>query len=390
MNVLILTCNTGSGHNSAAAAIAAELEARDIPYTIKNALEFVPKAEEEVIVRGFDLSMKYVPEVLGTGYRFSETHDASAVYAHFALFAPVVKRYLDANDFTSVICTHVFPALMLTRLRHRYNLPMRQFFVATDYTCSPSVNLLEMDGVFIPKGLREEFLYQGMDNEVLKETGIPVKAACYENVTREYAREELAGEFKMAPEEKVVLLAPRCLEYADITDVMLPLLDRVPEARVVVLCGKGYESQRRAIQQLGNPRMVALGLTKRMPLWMKAVDVLVTKPGGLTTTEAASANVPLVLVDSKPGLETHNKDYFVNHGCASTATGLPAIYVTLLRLLEDDKARDGMRAAQRKYFGTNAAAAIVDEMVAQEALPMPEPPDVADDDYLGFSEDDGF
>ena len=138
MNVLILTCNTGSGHNSAAAAIAAELEARGIPHTIKNALEFVPKAEEEIIVRGFDLSARYVPEVLGSGYRFSESHDSSAVYAHFALFAPVLQRYLNAHDFTCIICVHVFPGLMCTRLRHRYHQPVSQFFVVLTPVTVPS------------------------------------------------------------------------------------------------------------------------------------------------------------------------------------------------------------------------------------------------------------
>ena len=392
MNVLILTCNTGSGHNSAAAAIAAELETRGIPHTIKNALEFVPKAEEEVIVRGFDLSTKYAPEVWERGYRFSESHDSSAVYAHFALFAPALKRYLDAHDFTCIVNVHAFPGLMCTRLRHRYNLPINQFFVATDYTCSPTVNLMEMDGVFIPKGLRAEFLFQGMADDVLLETGIPVKRACYEDVTKEFAREQLHNEVPMTADEKIVLLAPRCLEYAEITEVALPVLERLPDVRFVVLCGKGYDSQRRGLAQLQNPRLVPLGLTKRMPLWMKAADVLITKPGGLTVSEAASSGVPLLLVDSKPGLETHNKDYFVNHGCASTATGLPAIYVTLLRLLEDEKAREGMRAAQRKYFGTDAAADIVDELVRQDALPAHVAADVPDDfdDYLGFNEADGF
>ena len=400
MNVLILTCNTGSGHNSAAAAIAAELDLRGIPHTTKNALEFVPKAEEEGIVRGFDLFYKYAPEVFGAGYRFSESHDASALYAHFALFAPALQRFLNAHDFTCIVCTHVFPALMCTRLRHRYNLPINQFFVATDYTCSPSVNLLEMDGVFIPKGLRAEFLFQGMADDVLKETGIPVKRACYESVTKEFAREELRGELVMTPDEKIVLLAPRCLEYAEITDVALPVLERVPDARFVVLCGKGYESQRRALAQLQNPRLVPLGLTKRMPLWMKAADVLITKPGGLTVSEAASSGVPMLLIDSKPGLETHNKDYLVNHGCANTSTGLAAVYTDLIRLLEDDKARAGMRAAQRKYFGTVAVAELVDELEQQDALRAARTAeaqtattvedDGLDDDYLGFNESDGF
>ena len=396
MNVLILTCNTGAGHNSAAAAISAELEARGIPHTVKNALEFVPKAEEEGIVRGFDLFYKYAPEVWGAGYRFSESHDSSALYAHFALFAPALQRYLNAHDFTCIVCTHVFPGLMCTRLRHRYHLPVNQFFIVTDYTCSPSVNLLEMDGVFIPKGLRAEFLYQGMADDVLFETGIPVKRACYEDVTKEYAREQLHTEVAMSPEEKIVLLAPRCLEYAEITDVALPVLERLPDVKFVVLCGKGYESQRRGLAQLQNPRLVPLGLTKRMPLWMKAADVLITKPGGLTSTEAASAGVPMLLIDSKPGLETHNKDYLVNHGCANTSTGLAAVYTDLLRLLEDDKARAGMRAAQRKYFGTVAVEAIVDELVRQDAIrdvnaatPVVED-DEFDDDYLGFNESDGF
>lgn len=72
MKVLILTCSTGGGHNTAAAAIGAYFEKMGVENDIVNALDFLPKMRAELISRGHELAYKYAPKLYGVGYRKEE------------------------------------------------------------------------------------------------------------------------------------------------------------------------------------------------------------------------------------------------------------------------------------------------------------------------------
>ena len=375
MNVLILTCNTGGGHNAAARAIAEELTARGIENRTENALQFAGPIEESIIVGGHSFAYKYAPKVFEAGYRYAEDHTSYPVYLNSAKYAPIMKRFIERGGWDTVISVHVSPGHAMTRIRRRYRLPVKQYFVATDYTCSPGYELVEADRIFIPQGMTREFVRQGMDPGMLLETGIPVRTACYEDVDRAFVREQLFREVPVAASEKMVLVGPGCLAPEEVDELARDVSLEVPEAVFVVLCGKGNSPYRRRLTQLENPAVRPLGYTMSMDLWMKAADLLITKPGGLTSTEAVSCGVPVILLDVAPGLETHNRDYYVNRGCASSATGVPALFGECVRLLTDDETTGAMRANQRRLFSRVAVRELVDEVVRQDAERVAAGPD---------------
>ena len=365
MKVLILTANTGGGHNATARAISEELTARGIDHVIENTLSFGLRIEEDITVKGHAFAYKYLPEVFEAGYKYAENHSAYPIYLNYARYAPVVRHYIERNGFDTVICCHVFASHMLTSIRRRYGLPVKQYFVATDYTCSPGYEMADMDRVFIPKGLTSEFVLAGMDAKMLLETGIPVRMACYDQMTREFAREELAGELAVGPEKKLVLVAPSVLDVQQVGYFVRALSEDVPQTLFVVITGKANATFRHQLEELELPQLKTLPYTAHMDLWMKAANLLVTKPGGLTSTEAVTCGVPVILMDVAPGLETHNRDHFVNRGCASAAAGVPALYNEALRLLSSPEACERMIAAQRAQFSTPAVRELVDEVVRQ-------------------------
>ena len=206
-----------------------------------------------------------------------------------------------------------------------------------------------------------------MDKATLLETGIPVRRACYEPLTCDFAREQLYGELPLAPADKVVLVGPGCLSAAEVGRLAKAVGADVEAVKFVVLCGKGNDNMKRQLRRLKDPLVKVLGYTTRMDLWMKAADLLITKPGGLTSTEAVSCGVPAILLDVAPGLETHNRDFYVNRGCASSVVGLSALYAESVRLLTDKDARERMRTNQRAYFSAISVGELVDEVVRQDA-----------------------
>ena len=117
MKVLILSCNTGGGHNSAAAAISEYFEKMGSRCDIVNALDFLPKARAELISRGHVLAYKYAPKLYGAGYRIGERIPQSHLYEQNAKGADELCRKLFSGSYDVVISVHIFAAMMMTELR---------------------------------------------------------------------------------------------------------------------------------------------------------------------------------------------------------------------------------------------------------------------------------
>lgn len=191
MNIAILSCNTGGGHNSAAAAIARELDAQGHTYKIYNTLDFLPPSSARLISRGHDFAYRHAPKLYGAGYRYEEKHLPVLLYEQCGKGCLPLWEALTEQGAQAVICVHVFPAMMMTELSGR-GLYLPSYFVATDYTCSPGVSELVVDGICIPHPLlAEEFAAAGLPADRLYPTGIPVSPEFAPASDREAVRVKL-------------------------------------------------------------------------------------------------------------------------------------------------------------------------------------------------------
>lgn len=152
MKVLLFSCSTGGGHNSAAAALAQELEARRVENRTYDALQFLPKSTADLISHGHDFAYRYAPKIYGAGYRREEKHPSSLFYEQSIRgIGPLYEELIDqAPD--AVICVHLFPAMMMTELRCSYGVRIPTYFVATDFTCSPGVGICRWTDCASPTG----------------------------------------------------------------------------------------------------------------------------------------------------------------------------------------------------------------------------------------------
>ena len=141
----------------------------------RDALAFLPKSSANFISKGHNFAYRYAPKLYGVGYRMEERNPSPLLYEQSAKGADLLREALRADGADAAICVHVFPAMMITELRRRGELSLPAWFVATDYTCSPGVGELDMDGYCIPHpALLEEFAAAGLDPSRLHATGIPV------------------------------------------------------------------------------------------------------------------------------------------------------------------------------------------------------------------------
>ena len=145
MNILILTCNTGGGHNAVAAALTEEFQSRGADCTVLDGLSFISQKASKFVSRWHTRLYRHHPHLYKAGYMTAEEETGRAVPKnnpvdrYLARGARRLYRYLQAQRCDAVVCVHVIPALMMTMLRQNGGAAMPFCFVATDYTCSPTV-----------------------------------------------------------------------------------------------------------------------------------------------------------------------------------------------------------------------------------------------------------
>jgi len=134
----------------------------------------------------------------------------------------------------------------------------------------------------------------------------------------------------------------------------------------VVVCGRNQELRQRldalaAERAGGSNALTVVGYTTDMDEYMSAADILVGKPGGLTTSEALAKQLLLVIVNPIPGQEERNSDHLLEEGAAIRCNNLPVLGYKIDRLLDDPARVAAMRESARRLARPHAACEIVEK-----------------------------
>ena len=363
MKILILSCNTGQGHNAAARAVQEEFLSRGDECEVKDALAFSSETTSKIISEGYIKMATDAPKVFGTiyqvGLKVSNPRVKSPVYYANATYARSLGRYIRENQIDAVLTSHVFPSEALTHLRKHGQISSRLYFILTDYTCHPFIEEIDADAYFIAHpDLTGEFVARGVERKKIVASGIPVSGRFLPDMTREEARNRL----EIAQDVKVFLIMTGSMGFGSMAPVVKTILKgSCPNSVIYVMTGRNEEMKREIdAMHAEDARVVAVPFTTEVPLYMRASDVLLSKPGGLTTTEAAVVNIPLVHSAPIPGCETINAQFFEDHGMSVCAVNEQDSAHAALWLAADKEKAAAMMASQKRNINPRAAADICD------------------------------
>lgn len=364
MKVLILSCNTGQGHNAAGQALYDEFRARGVECAFLDALSLSNDAVSNAISGAYVATVQKAPHLFGglykVGDKISSDRHKSPIYLMNIAQTGALKEYIALHGITTVVTPHLFPAEMLTHLRRRHALEAKCFSVATDYTCIPFWEETEMDGYIVPhEDLLYEYVERGLPVELLLPLGIPASERFSQPMRTQEARDLLG----LPQDQPIFLVMTGSMGYGGAARIARDLAAQLESALVLVLAGRNAQLKG-AIDSLRHPRIRAIAFTDQVPAYMRAADVVLTKPGGLSSTEAAVRNVPLVLTDPIPGCETKNAAFFESHGMARLARSENAA-ACAISLAKDAVAIEAMLAAQRKTIHAHAARDSVNSILAR-------------------------
>lgn len=341
MKILVLKCNTGEGHNSVAAAIQESARENGDVCDITDALSFLSERASEFICSWHVRLYRYAPKFYGSGYRLAEAHPSafdpsSPVYKFLASGTGKLRAYIHAGGYDCVVCPHVIPSLMLTvMLSERPEPELVTCNIATDYTCSPMTGESGLDRYFVPDGsVVPEFVSAGVpENRIVVIDGIPVRREFYKKTEKKAARRALG-----IPEDGAHLLmmfgSMGCGPMQRLTE----LLDAAMPAGAcaTVVCGTNQELEHRLGRQYaGSGRIRVMGYAENVSGLMDSADLFLTKPGGISTSEAAVKGLPMALMDTVSACEEYNMRLFCARGGAVTADTPEELAYICRRLLED-------------------------------------------------------
>lgn len=364
MKILILSCGTGGGHNSAALAIKEELDRRNIDNKFKEYLEIinnkVKKYVNNLYIKSTGNNGKVFKAVYKLGELYRKTKIKSPVYALNSFSKRKLYEYIKENNFDYIVTTHLFAAQALTTIKKQHDIHF--VAIATDYICIPFWEETDPDYYIIPsEELIKSFTDKGIKKEKLQIYGIPVS----NNFSTDYNKEKELNELKLEKNKKYILILTGSMGFGDTTKVVQELLKKADnEYRFLVSCG----NNEKLLQTLNekykdNEKIITIPFTREIYKYMKVSDIILSKPGGLTTTEIATLNKPFIHTMPIPGCENYNANYFYDRGMSLKSTNINDIVESTYKLLEDKKLQKEMIENQRKYIDKEACKKICDFII---------------------------
>lgn len=376
MRVLILSCNTGQGHNSAAKAVAEQIKLLGNECIIKDALAYASEHYSKLICSSYTKIVMHTPKAFGAGYKLCKTMSSQQgnikSLAYMSNMMCCKKLYDDISEgtFDAVICTHVFAGQAMTHLKHKYNLNIPIYIISTDYSFCPFFNELDVDRYFIPISVIEhEFTNMGIPLDKITVSGIPVSArfSNSENLTN---KDDYKRKLGLDESRDYCLIMSGSMGYGDIYELVDMINEKhISETSIIVICGNNSKLKDGIEEKYAkDERVTAVGFTDKVDAYMKASSVVVTKPGGLSSTEAMVCGVPLVLTKPIPGCETENYDILTQLetalGGQKTAEAAEKIAV----VLNNPEVSEHIVEMQKKYIKKDSARVIAESVLRGKSV----------------------
>jgi processive 1,2-diacylglycerol beta-glucosyltransferase len=204
----------------------------------------------------------------------------------------------------------------------------------------------------------------GLPAERITVSGIPIDPLFSAASDMRTLRMELG----LDPGMPVLLVSGGALGVGPAATVVNRLLLLKTKVQCVVVCGKS-EKLREAVESVGGmdpARFHVLGYTTRMHDYMKAADLFVGKPGGLTTSETLACGLPMAIVSPIPGQEERNSDHLLEEGIAVKCNEMTTLPYKIDRLLQTPGRLEQMRRNALAFSRPDAARVVVDTLLSDD------------------------
>lgn len=364
MKVLFLSNTAGQGHHSTAAALMQMLTERGAQCRMLDTFAYCNPVLYKTVSRGYLLSTSVMPYAYGKFYRLAETKDKneskhSVTNLANTLLAHKLRNYLK-NEFTPdvVVCTHVFSAQVIDAMKKHGYTDVKTIGIITDYCIHPFWEDVESVEYIVTASelLTNQALKRGIAKERIVPLGIPIHPKFSKAVGQQQAREELG----IDPDRFTVLLMSGSMGYGNMTQVLQSIDQLDKDFQVLAVCGNNRRAKAEIEQLQTRKKVYPFGYVHNVELMMDAANCIITKPGGLTSSEALAKSLPIIMVNPIPGQEERNVEFMLNNGLAVNVTKTYPIDDALYQLFYYPEKLEYMESNIRLVGKPNATSDLCD------------------------------
>ena len=368
--VLILSASAGAGHMRAADALERAFQRARAAAEVRHVdvLQLTNKLFRRLYSQAYLDLVNSSPELLGWFYDYLDTPwegERRRLMLDKLNTRPLVKFLHDyAPDM--IVCTHFLPAEIVSWLKAKHRLACPQAIVVTDLDVHAMWLCHHYEHYFVAlEETREHLIKLGVPTAKVTVSGIPIDPVFAEKKSQH----EMRRKHGLRPEVTTILLSAGGFGVGPVEHLLQALMEMKHSAQVIAVCGRNEELKKQ-IEELNHRRprsakvtIKPIGFTTEMDEYMTAADIMVGKPGGLTTSEALAKGLLMVIVNPIPGQEERNSDHLLEEGVAIRCNNLPVLADKIDRLLDDGKRLTAMRANVKRMARPNAARDIVRKLL---------------------------
>ena len=372
--VLILSASAGAGHVRAAQAVERALAevgaAKEVRHV--DALEYTTNFFRKLYSKTYFDMVQSAPQILGWLYDHLDKpwENERRRLAFDKLNTRRFVKLLEEYQPQITVCTHFLPAEIISWLKAKERLTTRQAIVVTDFDVHALWLCHHYERYFVAlEETRVHLEKLGIPPEKITVSGIPIDPV-FSQAKDKGAMRRKHG---LRDDLTTLLISAGGFGIGPMEHLVRSLLEVKHPVQVCAMCGRSEDLKGRVeallaqVPQDHNVKVHIRGFTTEMDEYMAASDIVLGKPGGLTTSEALAKGLVFVIVNPIPGQEERNSDHLLEEGVGIRCNNLPALAYKIDRLLDEPRRFAEMQERARRLARPRAAFDIVESLASQRS-----------------------
>lgn len=347
MNILILTSNTGGGHLKATEAIYEHIKYKNLDYNVKiiNTLDNINPSFNKLITSFYTECVKKYPDLFGKIYYYSEENHVSINIFNLILKNLAKKLLPIILDFKAdiIISTHPFSTQMVSYLKKLKNIPnVKLINLLTDYAPHKFWIYDNVDAyITASEQMVDDMIQRGVNKNLIYPIGIPVSV----DFLKPYDKKEVLNSIGFGEDRFTILIMSGSMGVEYVIKIFNLLITINRKLQIIIVTGSNQYLYKKFNTIISNYsgnfiEFLLLGFTKEVSKYMRVSDVIITKPGGLTLTEAIFSELPIVFFDAIPGQEEKNADFIIKNNIGMRITKRQESIDKFVELIDNPKILD--------------------------------------------------
>ena len=380
MKILILTAATGGGHLRASSALKSYIleTQEDCEVEIVDTLKYISPLLDKTVTEGYEAMAKRTPKLFGSLYKSTNRGKSKTTYFFCNIFRKYLMPLVEEFRPDAIISTHPFATEMISLLKEDGKITAPLICVMTDYGPHRAWIHPYVDSYIVSnEGMVDTMAKMSAPREKIHPYGIPVEESFYEKMDRA----EVLRQLGLSPDKPTVLIMAGSFGVSNILRIYNNIIKVNLDFQIIVITGKNerlYEAFNKLILRNSRQKPLrdvsvklkpkpskptkVLFFTNEVHKYMQISDLIITKPGGLTVSEALACNLPMAIFDAIPGPETENAEFLIDNNMAVKIQKGSACSETIYDLLSNQERLEEMRRSCSAFDKSSSGPKIVNEI----------------------------